>query len=124
MKYFLLVILIFSLSCCSQNKRLILGKEYAQEELKIALSKEQQHNVVDYKTIIIKDSVSAVKIAETILFDIYEKQKIEKQKPYEIYFLDQYWIISGTLPEGYIGGTFLIIIDARNSNILKITHGK
>lgn len=124
MKYFLLVILIFSLSCCSQNKRLILGKEYAQEELKIALSKEPQHNVVDYKTIIIKDSVSAVKIAETILFDIYGKQKIEKQKPYEIYFLDQYWIISGTLPEGYIGGTFLIIIDARNSNILKITHGK
>ncbi|MDR7210107.1 NTF2 fold immunity protein [Flavobacterium piscis] len=124
MKYFLLVILIYSFSCCSQNKRLVLGKEYAQEELKIALSKELQHNVVDYKTIIIKDSISAVKIAETILFDIYGKQNIEKQKPYETYFLDQYWIVSGTLPEGYKGGTFLIIIDARNSKILKITHEK
>lgn len=90
----------------------------------MALSKEPQHNVVDYKTVIIKDTISAVKIAETILFDIYGKQNIEKQKPYEIYFLDQYWIISGTLPENYKGGTFLIIIDSRNSKILKITYGK
>lgn len=123
MKYFLLVIL-FSLNACSQNKRLVLGKEYAKEELKIALSKEKQHNVVNNETIIIKDSTSAIKITETILFDIYGKQNIEKQKPYEIYLLDKYWVISGTLPEDYKGGTFLIIIDARNSRILKITHGK
>ncbi|KUJ60061.1 hypothetical protein AR687_20115 [Flavobacteriaceae bacterium CRH] len=124
MKYLFLSILIFSLSSCSQNKRLFLGKEYAQEELKIALSKEPQHNVVNGETLIIKDSISAIKIAETVLFEIYGKQNIEKQKPYETYLIDTYWIISGTLPQKYKGGTFLIIIDSRNSKILKITHGK
>jgi hypothetical protein len=30
----------------------------------------------------------------------------------------------GTLPTGYLGGTFLIIIDSRNCQILKLIHGK
>jgi len=124
MKYFFLSFLLLAISSCAQNKRLVLGKENAKEELKIALSKKPQHNVVNNKTIIIKDSVTAIKIAEPILFNIYGKQNIEKQKPYEIYLLENYWVISGTLPENYLGGTFLIIIDARNSQIIKITHGK
>lgn len=124
MKNFLLSLLLITVSSCAQNKRLVLGEENAKEELKIALSKKSQHNVVDYKRIILKDSTTAIKIAEPILFDIYGKENIEKQRPYEIYLLENYWIISGTLPEGYMGGTFLIIIDARNSQIIKITHGK
>ncbi|TPG33882.1 YbbC/YhhH family protein [Flavobacterium pectinovorum] len=124
MKYIFLCLLLVSLSSCSQNKRLVLGKEYAQEELKRALSKEVQHNIINNKTILIKDSVIAIKIAEPILFEIYGKQNIEKQRPYEIYLLQNYWVISGTLPEDYLGGTFLIIIDSKNSKIIKITHGK
>lgn len=124
MKYLILSFLVFSLSCCSQNKRLVLGKEYAKKELKIALSKESQHNIVNNKTILIKDSVTAIKIAEPILISIYGEKNIIKQRPYESYLIDNYWIISGTLPENYLGGTFLIILDARNSKIIKITHGK
>ncbi|MBW1654336.1 NTF2 fold immunity protein [Flavobacterium quisquiliarum] len=124
MKYFFLTLLLVTLSSCAQNKRLILGMEYAKEELKIALSKKTQHNVINNKEIIIKDSITATKIAEPILYDIYGKENIEKQRPYEIYLLENYWVISGTLPENYLGGTFLIIIDARNSQIIKITHGK
>jgi hypothetical protein len=124
MKYFFLSLLLVTLTGCAQNKRLVLGKENATEELKIALSKKPQHNIIDYKKLIIKDSVTAIKIAQPILFDIYGKENIEKQKPFEIYLLENYWVISGTLPEDYLGGTFLIIIDARNSQIIKITHGK
>lgn len=124
MKYFLLSFLLITLSSCAQNKRLVLGIENANEELKIALSKKSQHNVIDNEKLVIKDSVTAIKIAEPFLFDIYGKEKIEKQRPYEIYLLENYWVISGTLPENYVGGTFLIIIDARNSKIIKITHGK
>ena len=55
---------------------------------------------------------------------IYGKENIESQKPYEHYLIKNYWIIAGTLKKDIVGGTFLIIIDARNSKILKITHGK
>ena len=114
----------FSINACSQNKRTILGKSHAEKELKIALSKEAQHNVIDNKSVLIKDSSTAINVAEPILFSIYGKENIESEKPYETYLINNYWVIAGTLPEDSSGGTFLIIIDARNSKVLKITHGK
>ena len=123
---FFLAILTISLTACGQSKsdRLILGKSYAQEELKSALTDKEQHNVIDNKSIIIKDSLTAINIAEPILFSIYGKDNISKQRPYETYLIDNYWVITGTLPKGYLGGTFLIIINSFDSKIIKITHGK
>jgi len=88
------------------------------------LSGKSQHNIIDNKTIIIKDSSTAINVAEPILFSIYGKNNITEQRPYEIYFIDNYWVLTGTLPKGSAGGTFLIIIDSRNSKVLRITHGK
>ena len=48
----------------------------------------------------------------------------DSQKPYETHLIENHWVISGTLQKGMKGGTFLIIIDARNSKVLKISHGK
>ena len=114
----------FSLNIYSQNNRRILGKSFAEKELKLALSKESQHNFIDNKRIIIKDSLTAINVAEPILFSIYGKENIESQKPYETYLIENYWLIRGTLSDDMRGGTFFIIIDARNSKVLKITHGK
>jgi len=124
MKYLLVIFLAFTINSYSQNKRTILGIKYAKEELDAVLAKKPGHNVVDNKELIVKDSNTAIKIAEAILFEIYGKENIEEQKPYEKYLIKNYWVISGTLPEGSKGGTFLIIINAKNSQVLKITHGK
>jgi hypothetical protein len=111
----------FSQNSIEQNKE---GRIFAQNQLELALSKKAGHNVINQKATIIKDSLSAITIAETILFTVFDKTSILKQKPYEIYHIDNYWVIFGTLPKGYKGGTFLIILDDRNSEIIKITHGK
>lgn len=123
---FFSALLTFTLTACRQIKdnRIILGKSYAEQELKSVLVGKSQHNVIDNKTIIIKDSSTAINVAEPILFSIYGKANIIKQRPYEIYFIDNYWVLTGTLPKAWVGGTFLIIIDSRNSKVLKITHGK
>ena len=124
MRYLSILLLAISINACSQNNRTELGKNHAEKELKLALSKESQHNVIDNKNVIIKDSSTAIKVVEPILFSIYRKENIESQKPYECYLIENYWVIAGTLPKKMVGGTFLIIIDARNSKVLKITHGK
>jgi NTF2 fold immunity protein len=130
MKYLKRILTLLSLiiyfASCGQNKsdRLILGKKYAEEELKSSLTDTTMHNILKTETIIIKDSLTATTIAEIILFGIYGKGNITKQKPYEIYHINNYWLLTGTLPKGWKGGTFLIIIDDRNSQIIKITHGK
>ncbi len=123
---YLLTLLTSTLTACGQTKgdRTILGKSYAEQELKSALTDKTQHNVIDNRNIIIKDSLTATNIAEPILFGIYGKDNITKQRPYEIYFIDNYWLITGTLPSGWKGGTFLIIIDSRDSKVVRITHGK
>jgi len=119
-------LLTFTITACGQTKgyRTTLGKVYAEQELKSSLADKSQHNVIDNKTVIIKDSLTAINIAEPILFSIYGKDNITKQRPYEIYFIDNYWLIMGTLPSGWKGGSFLIIIDSRDSKVIRITHGK
>ena len=118
--FFLLIFLVFTLVANAQKD----NRSYAEQQLHSALTDTTQHNVIDNKTAIIKDSLTAINIAESLLFNIYGKDNIIRQRPYETYLIDNYWIISGTLPDGYLGGTFLIIIDARNSRVIRITHGK
>lgn len=117
------ILLIFTLTSC-EEQHTILGKTYAEQELKSALRDSTQHNVIDKETVLIKDSLTAISVVEPILFSIYGKDNIIEQRPYEIYFIDKYWILSGTLPEGYKGGTFLIIMDSRDGKIIRVTHGK
>ncbi len=119
-----LLLPVFSTYGQSPKDRTILGKVYAQEELNATLADTKGHNVVDHKTILVKDSLMAVTIAEPLLFSIYGKDNIIQQRPYETYSIDGYWIIIGSLLKNHKGGTFLLILDARDSRILKITHGK
>jgi hypothetical protein len=81
-----------TLIVCSQDRssRTILGKAYAEKELKFALSNKAQHNVIDNRIVIVKDSLTAIRVAERILFSIYSKDNITMQQPYEVYFIDNY----------------------------------
>ncbi|NHM04156.1 NTF2 fold immunity protein [Flavobacterium celericrescens] len=110
---------------CAQTaeRRSFHGKEFAEKELKAALNQNNEVKLHE-DTILIKDSITAIKIAEPILFEIYGEENISLQRPYECYLIENYWVISGTLPEGILGGTFLFIFDSRNNEIIKIIHGK
>ncbi|MDP5201470.1 YbbC/YhhH family protein [Flavobacterium sp. DG2-3] len=124
LKKLILLFLIFNIYSCSEVTHIKLGKENAINELKGALNGGSQHNVVDYKELLIKNEKTAIQIAEPILFEIYGESHIKDQKPYEVNLIDNYWVINGTLRIGMLGGTFVIIIDARNSKVLKISHYK
>ncbi|QHT70405.1 hypothetical protein GXP67_28995 [Rhodocytophaga rosea] len=73
---------------------------------------------------IIKDKQAAIAVAEAILFPIYGEENILKQRPYQVYKTELYWVITGTLPEGYKGGVFEIAIDATDARVIGLTHGK
>ena len=81
-------------------------------------------NEVDRKKILIKDEKQFIRIVEPILFDIYGKERIIGERPYEGYFAKNYWIISGSLTPGVEGGVFMAIMDARNCEIIRIEHGE
>ncbi len=81
-------------------------------------------NEIDRKKILIKDEKQFIRIVEPILFDIYGKERIIDERPYEVYFAKNYWIISGSLTPGVEGGVFMAIMDARNCEIIRIEHGE
>lgn len=67
----------------------------------------------------------AVSIAETILFNIYTKESIINQRPYNVYLQDNaIWCIEGVLPQNLEGGVFYIEISKDNGAVLKRLHTK
>ena len=115
----------FTNSCRQDYKNsMILGEENARKELTFALNDTTHDKYIDSKNVLIRDKKTAINFAENVLFKIYGKNNITKQRPYEIYNFDNYWLISGTLPKGYLGGTFMFIVDSRDYRIISITHGK
>ncbi|HEY8781231.1 MAG TPA: YbbC/YhhH family protein [Mucilaginibacter sp.] len=122
MKYLLVCLILITLFSCKQHHT-ILGVEVAKKELRQALSEKSSEEQSPVKKIISNEK-AAVAIAEPMLFKIYGKDDIISEKPYEIYLIDSYWVLSGTLPEGMYGGTFLIILSAKDGRVIKLTHGK
>lgn len=124
-KYFIPIVIVFSIACNPfQGKKKTFGKSYAEEQLRLTLSDTLSNNLINNDSLIIKDRKTAIRVSEPILIDIYGSKNIVKQRPYEVYLIGNYWVLSGTLLEDHDGGTFLMIIDARNSKIIKISHGK
>lgn len=127
MKYliqsFTVFFLLISLSACAQNNsdRLIVGREHAQFQIKRALVDTTNHPFYDT---LIKNKEVAIAVAEPILFSIYGKDHILKERPYACYLIDGFWYIAGTIPKGWVGGGFEIIINAKNAHVIKLTHYK
>ncbi|MGV0977438.1 NTF2 fold immunity protein [Empedobacter sp. UBA7494] len=119
------VFLLFNYSYGQDSKnRISLSREAAEYQLKEVLANNKLHNIINSKDKIIKNQETLISVIEPILFDIYGKENIEDQKPYRINDFENYYVVNGTLDKNHVGGTFLIIIDKRNAQILKMTHGK
>ena len=62
--------------------------------------------------------------AEPLLFKVYGKKNIRSEKPYRCYSREPYWHMRGSLPQGYQGGVFELIINKDTGEVFKIIHGK
>lgn len=120
-KFLLPLIVCLSLCSYGQNSRLVMGKENAKQAVEKALNDKTYKPFYDT---LIKDDETAIGIAEPILFKIYGKKNIISEKPYECYLIEGYWYICGTLPKGWVGGVFEIIISSKDGKVLRLTHGK
>lgn len=129
MDYFIKVatcfILLLSLPTFGQSlkNRVTVGKDYAEEQVRLAVL-AGKHQALPTDKPLIGNSSIAIAIAEPMLFSIYGKDNIIKQRPYEAYLVFGFWYITGTLPKDSKGGTFEIIIEASTSRVIDVNHGK
>lgn len=100
----------------------ILGEANARKQMREALEGKGERFPWDT---LIKTPSTAIATAEPILFNAFGKERILNEKPYEVYLLDGYWYIGGTVPKKYNkGGAFEMIFNARNGKIIRLTHYK
>ena len=121
MRYLFLILILFPLFAHTQE---LTKTELAQTRkiIKNALTDKTQKQVCVDK--VISDKETAIAVAESILFKIYGKEKIMSEKPYNVSHVDGYWLLNGSLPEGYMGGTFFIILSSKDGRVIKLTHYK
>ena len=121
----IILFLFISVTAYSQNytDRSLAGEAKAKEHLKKTLADPKVDNMVGDNIVLIDDKETALSIAEVILFKIYGKEEMKKQKPFEIYKDQSHWIIMGTLPNTAFGSTALCILDSRNAKIVKVHYG-
>lgn len=110
---------------CAMNsfsQRLLIGREFAIKQVKSAIKDKEISQLSRHPLTI--DKETAIAVAEVYLFKAYGKKQILKERPYEVYLIDGYWWMMGTLPKGWDGGGFEFIMNAKNGQIVRFTHYK
>ena len=119
-----LVVLVSILSCNKEIETPSFEKiKLSEKETLKEINDSTLHNAIG-KDEIITDEKTTISIAEPLLFSVYGKENIIKQRPYKIGKVQNYWVVSGSLPKPQIGGVFEIIIDSKNGEIIRLTHGE
>jgi hypothetical protein len=116
-----LVIFLGLLTTMSACRHAILGEDNARRALARALAGTED-NFQTRQFELIPDKETATKFAEVILFKTFGEEKVKDERPYEIYKIDGYWVMSGTIPIGYDGGGFEIIFQSMDGKIISLKH--
>jgi len=66
---------------------------------------------------------TAIRIAEAVWLPIYGEE-IYGEKPFKAVLEEGVWIVTGSLPEGHLGGVAIAEISKEDGRILRVSHGK
>lgn len=72
----------------------------------------------------VPDEETAIRIAEAVWIPIYGEEQINSEKPFKAVLVDDTWIVTGSLPEGYVGGVAEARISKTDGRILGVIHGE
>lgn len=67
---------------------------------------------------------TAIKIAEAVWLPLYGKMIYEELPFNTLLIKDSIWIVTGTLPDGMLGGTAFLKMRKQDGKILMVTHYK
>ena len=119
--YLILMFLIIPLFGHAQE-RIELGYEWATSYKEKYVGGSVAESI--RKNGLVPDKETAIKIAVSNWTPIYGKEQIEFESPYFAYLVDDYWVVTGSLPTGYKGGTAKAIISKFTGEIVHVTHYK
>ncbi len=72
----------------------------------------------------VPDKKTAMAVAEAVLIPIYGKKQIESEKPLRANLKDGIWTVTGTLPDGWVGGVAVVKLSKQDARIIDVIHYK
>ena len=72
----------------------------------------------------VPDRDTAIAVAEAVLTPIYGRDKVQAERPYNAKLDGEVWTVTGSLPQGHVGGTAIVRISKTDAKILFLIHGK
>ncbi len=114
-------IILVTVKCSTRKTHHFDSQEYWRSELNKFLADTSKQFYADT---LITNEKTAIAIAEPILAAKYGQAQINKEKPLNAIRVDNYWIVDGTLPKDWVGGTATIILRATDGKVIKLTHYK
>jgi len=85
-------------------------------------SRGDEHNSSKPNNGHVPDEQTAIAIAVAVWTPIYGKKQIEDEKPYKVILKNGIWTVTGSLPEGFEGGTAEAKISQDDGCILQVVH--
>jgi hypothetical protein len=82
-----------------------------------------EHNVRPPQGLV-PDAATAITIAVAVWTPLYGKEQIAAQKPYRAALADGQWTVTGSLPNGRLGGVAMAVIAQADGRILRVSHGR
>ena len=117
----LFFLLLLSISACGQSTS--QDRKQERENWLAQMLKEPVKERVLVQPVI-RNEKMAVAVAEALAFNVYGAEQIKQERPYRTELINGYWLITGTLPKGYDGGVFEIVLKAEDGQVVRLLHSK
>lgn len=72
----------------------------------------------------VPDSATAISIAKAVLIPIYGKEAIEREQPFTAKLNNGTWTVTGSVPQGMVGGTALVELAKSDGRIERVSHSR
>jgi len=72
----------------------------------------------------VPDAETAIAIAIAVWNPVYGKKVITSEKPYQAVLTTGLWTVTGSVPNGLVGGVATAEIAKRDGHVIKIYHTK
>lgn len=122
------ILFVFILSCSKQNKMIEDSSTGNKVDTEIIMSNDVPANPVymedgiDLKNKkLVPDKETAFNIAIAVLSNIYDKEVLQSESPFNVYLKDSVWVVYGT-QKHQKGGFSYIEINSTDGRVLKVSH--
>lgn len=108
-------------SACAAARQDQIDREWAADRVREAL-RQRTPILGSPRTIVVPTAAVAEAIHAAVVRGVFGDATIREQRPFHAVRSGEYWVVHGSLPVGFAGGTAVTVIRAKDGAVLWVFH--